>query len=75
LIASEDTLHRVFADIDELADGCRFANCGHESEPQCAVQQAVAEGKLDPRRLLRYRALATEIAEHPSAHSKKRPRR
>ena len=75
LIAAEDTLHRVFADIDELADGCRFANCGHDSEPQCAVQQAVAAGTLDPRRLLRYRALAAEIAEQPSSHGKKRPRR
>jgi ribosome biogenesis GTPase len=63
----------VFADIDELAGGCRFANCGHDSEPQCAVQQAVAEGKVDPRRLLRYRALAAEIAEQPSRP--KRPRR
>jgi ribosome biogenesis GTPase len=62
LLASEDTLHRVFADIDELADDCRFADCGHDSEPQCAVRQAVVDGRLDQRRLLRYRALAAEIA-------------
>jgi ribosome biogenesis GTPase len=74
LLASDDTLHRVFADIDELADECRFANCGHDSEPQCAVQEAVADGRLDPRRLLRYRALAAEIAEQPSTRPK-RPRR
>ncbi|MEO5839940.1 MAG: ribosome small subunit-dependent GTPase A [Acidimicrobiales bacterium] len=74
LMASEDTLHRVFADIDDLARECRFANCGHGSEPQCAVQQAVADGTLDPRRLLRYRALAAEIAEQPTERHK-RPRR
>jgi ribosome biogenesis GTPase len=64
----------VFADIDELAHDCRFADCGHDSEPQCAVRQAVADGRLDQRRLLRYRALAAEIAEQPS-QSNKRPRR
>lgn len=74
LIASADTLHRVFADIDELANNCRFANCGHDSEPQCAVQQAIADGTLDPRRLSRYRALAAEIAERTPARAK-RPRR
>ena len=71
LLASEDTLHRVFADIDALAGECRFANCGHDSEPQCAVQQAVTDGTIDPRRLLRYRALAAEISEHPSPRPKR----
>jgi ribosome biogenesis GTPase / thiamine phosphate phosphatase len=74
LIASADTLHRVFADIDELANNCRFANCGHDSEPQCAVQEAIADGTLDPRRVLRYRALAAEIAERTPERGK-RPRR
>ena len=75
LMASEDTMHRVFADIDVLAHDCRFANCGHDSEPQCAVQQAIADGRLDPRRLSRYRALAAEIDEQSSSHTKQRPHR
>lgn len=75
LLASEDTLHRVFADIDDLAGECRFANCGHDREPQCAVRQAVADGRLDARRLLRYRALADEIDAQSSSHSNKRPHR
>jgi ribosome biogenesis GTPase len=62
LWAAEATLHRVFADIDELAVDCRFTNCGHTNEPQCAVRDAVAAGRLDARRLERYRALAAEIA-------------
>ena len=74
LVAAADTLHRVFADIDELANNCRFANCGHGSEPQCAVQAAIADGTLDPRRLSRYRALAAEIADRMPARDK-RPRR
>jgi ribosome biogenesis GTPase len=63
-------LHRVFADIDELAAHCRFGNCGHTNEPQCAVQQAIADGTLDPRRLLRYRALAAEVDEQSTREQK-----
>jgi ribosome biogenesis GTPase / thiamine phosphate phosphatase len=70
LSASEDTLHRVFADIDELAAQCRFGNCGHTNEPQCAVQEAIADGTLDPRRLLRYRALAAEVDEQSTREQK-----
>jgi ribosome biogenesis GTPase len=62
LFASEDALHRVFSDIDQLGLECRFKNCSHDREPDCAVQRAMQEGRLDPRRLDRYRALADEIA-------------
>lgn len=56
--ASEDALHRVFADIEELAEDCRFGDCAHDREPGCAVRDAV-----DPRRLERYRSLLAEIEE------------
>jgi ribosome biogenesis GTPase len=71
LVASAGTLHRVFADIDQLAEHCRFANCAHETEPQCAVRTAIDEGTLDPRRLARYRALAAEIAERSPAGARR----
>lgn len=47
----------AFADIDDLAAGCRFADCRHESEPGCAVRDAV-----DPERLAGWRKLAREQA-------------
>jgi ribosome biogenesis GTPase len=74
LVASADTLHDVFADIDALAQHCRFVNCKHETEPQCAVRSAIDGGTLDPRRLERYRALAAEIAEREQPRAR-RPRR
>ena len=37
----------AFADIAELAEGCRFRDCSHESEPGCAVRAAVEAGTLD----------------------------
>lgn len=58
LWASEDALHRVFADIEELAEHCRFADCAHDREPGCAVRDEV-----DPRRLERYWSLLAEIEE------------
>lgn len=53
-------LDRSFADIDELALGCRFKDCRHEGEPGCAVQAAIDEGIIDERRLESYRKLERE---------------
>lgn len=53
------------APFDELAvleRECRFADCGHGSEPGCAVQAAIAEGRLDPGRLDAARHLEREAA-------------
>jgi ribosome biogenesis GTPase len=47
----------AFADIDELAAACRFADCRHESEPGCAVRDAV-----EPERIAAWRKLAREEA-------------
>lgn len=43
-----------FQDIEELAPFCRFRDCQHQSEPGCAVQAAVEEGRLDEGRYLNY---------------------
>lgn len=47
----------AFAEIDDLAGSCRFANCAHDGEPGCAVEPAV-----DPERLAAWRKLAREQA-------------
>ena len=51
----------AFPEVDELAAGCRFADCAHEREPGCAVQAALADGRLDPARLASWRKLAREV--------------
>lgn len=53
-------LDTLFAEIVDLAPGCRFGNCTHAHEPGCAVLAAVAEGTLDPARLERWRKLDSE---------------
>jgi ribosome biogenesis GTPase len=56
-----DTLLDTFPDIRELARLCRFKDCTHGSEPECAVQKAVKEGTLDIDRLLSYEKLQKEL--------------
>ncbi|MDT0615672.1 ribosome small subunit-dependent GTPase A [Streptomyces lancefieldiae] len=51
---------QVFAEIEELAGGCRFHDCVHESEPGCAVLAAIDSGELPQRRLESYRKLMRE---------------
>ncbi len=58
----EAGLDRAFPEIDRLADGCRFRDCAHESEPGCAVLEAVADGSLPADRLASWRKLRAEAA-------------
>jgi ribosome biogenesis GTPase len=55
-------VEETFDDVTELAARCRFSDCAHEAEPGCAVQEALADGGLDPRRLESYRKLQRELA-------------
>ncbi|MBJ7330095.1 MAG: ribosome small subunit-dependent GTPase A [Solirubrobacteraceae bacterium] len=50
-----DGTGETFADIDELALQCRFADCQHEGQPGCAVEAAT-----DPERIAAWRKLAAE---------------
>ncbi|MEZ5262884.1 MAG: GTPase RsgA [Acidimicrobiales bacterium] len=50
----------AFDDVDGLAADCRFADCAHEREPDCAVRLAIEDGRLDAERLARWRKLARE---------------
>ena len=58
----EDGLKQAFGDIDELATKCRFRDCSHQSEPGCAVQEAIRDGSLDPGRLTSFLKLKKEFA-------------
>ena len=60
LWSSGHGIERAFADVFELMDKCRFRDCKHDLEPGCAVNQAVADGLLDPRRLDSMKRLVAE---------------
>ena len=53
-------LTKSFADIDKLASQCRFNDCTHKNEPNCAVQKAIKDGILSVERLESYWKLKKE---------------
>jgi len=57
-----DGIGSAFADIEALAEGCRFRDCRHETEPGCAVLAALADGRLDKDRFESHRKLEREAA-------------
>jgi ribosome biogenesis GTPase / thiamine phosphate phosphatase len=57
----EEGLNNLFEDIEELALRCRFADCGHNTEPGCAIKVALADGSLDAARFNSYRKLQREL--------------
>ncbi len=61
LWAGEDALGSTFDDVEDLARQCRFPDCAHETEPGCAVKEAIVEGTLDAARLSSYRKLQREL--------------
>ncbi len=61
LWGEQESLEESFADITELAQGCRFSDCRHRSEPGCAVLQAVEEGAITEARLDNYHKLVAEL--------------
>ncbi|MCP3056139.1 ribosome small subunit-dependent GTPase A [Aurantimonas marianensis] len=64
-----DGLDRLFAEITERAPQCRFSDCTHAHEPQCAVQAGVIAGDIDPERLARWRKLKDENADNDRAET------
>ena len=64
LAATSDSaaIDETFEDVSSYAAACRYSDCAHGSEPGCAVQQALADGTLDPERFERYRRMMAESA-------------
>ena len=60
LSGGDEGLSQTFSDIEELAEQCRFGDCSHETEPDCAVLAAIDLGELPERRLVSYRKLLRE---------------
>lgn len=62
LFDADDGMDEMFGDLEELFEQCRFADCSHQAEPGCAVQDALADQSLDQRRWASYLKLQREIA-------------
>ena len=60
LSGDEDLAEGGFEDVEELAQGCRFSDCGHSNEPGCAVRAAIEAGELSEARFAHYCKLRDE---------------
>jgi len=60
---SEGMLERAFVDFKPYLGGCKYYNCRHLAEPQCAILDAVAAGKISRMRHELYAQLLHESAQ------------
>jgi ribosome biogenesis GTPase len=54
-------LETQFADIEKLIGFCRYNDCEHVTEVDCAVKSAIEDGSLDASRWKSYKKIAGEI--------------
>ena len=57
----EEGLHVQYADVEELIGKCRFNNCAHQTERDCAILDALESGQLMTERWKSYNKLHSEI--------------
>lgn len=62
LLAEGADLDGAFSEVAAFAGRCRFRDCAHESEPGCAVREAIADGLLDAKRFGHFLQLRREVA-------------
>lgn len=67
----EGDVDSAFADIAELAAQCRFNDCSHSTEPDCAVREALEAGVLDDERWRSYGKLQRELRSIEARSSKR----
>jgi ribosome biogenesis GTPase len=82
LAAAAEGIDKLYEDIETLAASCRFADCAHDpGGPGCAIDEAVAAGRLSAQRVARWKLLRSETDRHAGAtaraprRSGRRPRR
>ena len=54
-------IEHAFIEFRPYLGHCRFSDCKHQVEPDCAIAQATNEGKINPIRLRFYRKLLEEM--------------
>ena len=60
----------AFPDVEELFRHCRFSDCRHDTEPDCAVKAALASGALAEDRWQAYLRLKAESAREEMLREK-----
>ena len=66
-------LRDCFPELARFQEGCRFPDCSHDHEPECAVFDAVEAGELAPTRYQSYIEILDELAPPPEDDSPVEP--
>ena len=61
--ATAEELEAAFPEIADRAGSCRFPNCTHQHEPECAIREAVESGKIADGRLKSFQRILEEALE------------
>jgi ribosome biogenesis GTPase len=72
LLGVSDGVNQGFEDIVGLSTNCRYANCSHTQEPDCAVLAAISNGELSKDRYSSYMKLKKESGYHEMSYVDKR---
>ncbi len=57
----KDELSEYFPELSKYNGECRFKGCSHINEPDCAVKNAISNGKIAESRYESYKELYTEL--------------
>jgi len=60
---SEDDILNGFIEFREYIGHCKFSNCSHLKEPNCAIKQALADNKISQQRFDNYQKIVREYVE------------
>jgi ribosome biogenesis GTPase len=65
-----ELVHVGFPELEPYVGRCRFANCGHAGEPDCAIARAEAEGAIHPWRLASFREIYRAAPAPPTGRAR-----
>jgi len=72
LLGAGDGVNKGFEDIVELSMACRYADCSHTQESDCAILTAIANGELSQERYSSYLKLKKESEHYEMSYLDKR---
>jgi ribosome biogenesis GTPase len=72
LLDSDAGIENVFSEILDISRNCKFSNCTHTHEPECALQAAIKSGELDEDKYSSFVKLKKENAYHNMTNLEKR---
>lgn len=72
LVDSSLGITAVFPNFEKLASRCKFADCQHQGEPGCAIQEAINNGQIEPAQFEHYLKLRRETEHFELSNYEKR---